>query len=373
MTFNSPSVESFDNTVTQMPLWRRLAMITSLAIGLFYTARIATRPVPLDAASAESVSEPRTCRIEEITLGMRVVGRNPLRHETSLPSKITLESWRAIHLTMNQNGTEYKLAFLRSLAWLKSASAVQGATIQFRLPEMGLGGPATVDAIMPCPTIEPDDGTGRMVVTGTMRHLAANIIELHVSGLDQPIGVTDTHPIWSEARKDFVPAGQLRVGEELRTANTKLASKVSERQWSPRGREMVFNLEVDSEHVYFVSAARILVHNAGCFDHDILGDPRYTSTYDPGATHIDHTVARALGGPDDEANERAIEAAMNLRKGGLEGELAQYRDYLFNGGMSMEDATSVIMPEIESLGRDVIASPMSYLLDAARAAELTAP
>ena len=40
---------------------------------------------------------------------------------------------------------------------------------------MGLNGPARVVGIDPYPTIEPDNGSGRTVVTGTMAHPGANI------------------------------------------------------------------------------------------------------------------------------------------------------------------------------------------------------
>ena len=57
---------------------------------------------------------------------------------------------------------------------------------------MGLDVPAQVLAIEPCPEIEPDDGTGRNVVTGTM---GDNILYLDITGLDEPLGVTDTKHI----------------------------------------------------------------------------------------------------------------------------------------------------------------------------------
>jgi hypothetical protein len=109
MTFNSPSVESFDNTVTQMPLWRRLAIITSLAIGLFYSARIATRPVPLNAASAESAAGAYmtfTRTIEDIRPGDLVLSRD--EHGTEIAPRLVKETYRRTsyhlrHLTFRDN------------------------------------------------------------------------------------------------------------------------------------------------------------------------------------------------------------------------------------------------------------------------------
>ncbi|MFO0425738.1 MAG: polymorphic toxin-type HINT domain-containing protein [Planctomyces sp.] len=198
--------------------------------------------------------------IEDLQLGQRVVGRNPLRHETQSPSEIDPATWRAVRLHMIQSGVEYDLAFLRPLSWLESTGAVVGGSIQMELHEMGLNGPARVVGIDPCPFIEPDDGTGRNVVTGTMAHPGANIVYLDITGLDEPLGVTDTHPIWSQTRQNFVVAGQLKVGEQFRTVTGQSATltRIHPHRGPP---EMVFNLEVDGQHVYHVASSGLLVHN----------------------------------------------------------------------------------------------------------------
>ena len=40
---------------------------------------------------------------------------------------------------------------------------------------------------------------------------------MHITGLDEPIGTTASHPFWSEDRSDWTAAGDLKVGETLRT------------------------------------------------------------------------------------------------------------------------------------------------------------
>lgn len=45
-----------------------------------------------------------TKNIGDIQLGQRVVGRNPLRYETHAPSEIDPATWRAVRLSMIQNG-----------------------------------------------------------------------------------------------------------------------------------------------------------------------------------------------------------------------------------------------------------------------------
>ena len=155
---------------------------------------------------------------------------------------------------------EYDLSFLRSLSWIESTGAQVGHSIHMELLEMGLDGPAQVVAFERCPEIEPDDGTGRNVVTGPMAHPGDNILYLDITDLDEPLGVTDTHPIWSETRQDFVVAGQLEVGEQFRTLTGESATltKISPHRGPP---ETVFSLEVDGEHVYAVAGSGLLVHN----------------------------------------------------------------------------------------------------------------
>ena len=202
-----------------------------------------------------------TTSIEEIRLGQRVVGRNPLRHETSSPSCITPESWRLLKLSMFEYGVAYDLQFLRSTEWLRHERATVGGTIHLKLPEIGLDGPAEVIAISPCPSIESDDGTGRQVVTGLMSHPAANILDITITGLDEPLGVTTTHPIWSETRQHFVQAGALQEGEQLRSATGEVARivRITPHRGPP---QPVYNLEVNAEHVYHVAETGLLVHNS---------------------------------------------------------------------------------------------------------------
>ena len=202
----------------------------------------------------------KTTSIEDIRLGQRVTGRNPLREQTQSPSDITPENWRAIKLTMHAYGVRYDLAFLRSLDWLQATGAEPGTEIHLSLPEMGLDGPALVESIDACPPIERDDGTGRMIVTGTMRHPASNILDVSITGMDEPLGVTDTHPIWSDTRQTFITAGQLQPGEHLRSETGVISqvTRITPRRGPP---EHVYNLEVNAEHVYQVGQTGLLVHN----------------------------------------------------------------------------------------------------------------
>jgi CubicO group peptidase (beta-lactamase class C family) len=94
-----------------------------------------------------------------------------------------------------------------------------------------------------------------------MRHLAGNVLDLSVTGLAEPLGVTDTHPFWSEDRQQFVVAGRLRVGERLRSAG---GESVRIARIAPRPGPPVptYNLEIDGQHVYHVGYDGLLVHNS---------------------------------------------------------------------------------------------------------------
>ncbi len=199
--------------------------------------------------------------IEDVQLGRRVVGRNPLREQTQHPSDIHPETHRTVRLKMNQHGTLYELAFLRSLTWLDEQQAEVGGMIHLVMTEMGLDGQARVISIDPCPDIEPDDGTGRMVVTGTMKHLAGNLLEIQTADDTEPLGVTDTHPIWSVDRQDFIVAGQLKIGESLEQADGTVTqiTRITPTRGPP---VMVYNLEIDGEHVFRVGEDGVLVHNS---------------------------------------------------------------------------------------------------------------
>ena len=174
MNTQTRSLNSDHESTAGMPVWRRVAIALSLAVGLFFTVRATTHPATVNAAPSSTAARAETRSIEDITLGMRVAGRSPLRHETQSPSSITPATWRAIHVTMDHQGTEYRLAFLRSLEWLTEASATPGGTIHLKLPELGVDGPAVVNSIRPCPAIEPDDGSGRMVVTAMQAAIAVS-------------------------------------------------------------------------------------------------------------------------------------------------------------------------------------------------------
>jgi len=146
---------------------------------------------------------------------------------------------------------------LRPADWLEWEEAGVGEDVDLDLEELGASGPARVLSIEPCPPIQPGDG-GR-VVTGTFAHASANVVDLYVEGLSEPVGVTANHLFWSADREDFVAAGLLRVGERLSGFDGEpRVAKVAPRS----GAERVYNLEVEGEHAYYVGERGLLVHNS---------------------------------------------------------------------------------------------------------------
>jgi hypothetical protein len=115
-------------------------------------------------------------------------------------------------------------------------------------------------------------------------------------------------------------------------------------------------------------ATKALANNADKLDEIAEGasrlrmpDPRTRTGYDPAALHEDHILARCFGGTDDDANKRLLEAATNLRKGGMEGALKKYENYLIENGVKAENARLVIQTELDALSRDALPVPLSSL------------
>ncbi|WP_433042736.1 RHS repeat-associated core domain-containing protein [Dactylosporangium sp. CS-033363] len=77
------------------------------------------------------------------------------------------------------------------------------------------------------------------------------------------VTATTNHPFWLPAGNRWVPAGDLRGGEWLRTSNGTWVQVSAVRTWTER--TTVYNLTVDDLETYYVSAGgtQVLVHNTG--------------------------------------------------------------------------------------------------------------
>ncbi|EDL57458.1 polymorphic toxin-type HINT domain-containing protein [Gimesia maris] len=216
----------------------------------------------VEAAVPARITQQRlqTTPIQQMRPGMRVLGRNPDRWDTQSVVEPDLESWRLVSVRMEQQqpGQFVLGQLLRPLSWIRQNDALPGAVIQLEIPEMHVAGDAEVLSIADCPPIRRGPGS---VVTGTFQHVSDEVISVFVEGEPEPIGTTSQHPFWSRDRNAFVPAGELRIGEELKTAlgtSTRVTS-IEIRA----GPETVYGLEVAGEHVYSVTGSGLLVHNSG--------------------------------------------------------------------------------------------------------------
>ncbi|QDU93359.1 hypothetical protein [Lignipirellula cremea] len=209
------------------------------------SAAVATGATPTSHAPDMSL---QAKPIEQVRLGERIVGRNPI-HEQVEGIEPDPATWRKISLYMEKEGElGLWIELLRPLTWIEAAGAKPGKSIHLDLYEMGAVGNAAVTSLGPCPEIQPGQGT---VVTGTFNHQAdenSRVIHLKLEDQIELTGVTANHLYWSEDRQDFVKAGSLRSGELVDTAYG-LKQVVSVTPIEHDG--FLYNLET-TEHVYRV-------------------------------------------------------------------------------------------------------------------------
>ncbi|HET6915831.1 MAG TPA: polymorphic toxin-type HINT domain-containing protein, partial [Acidimicrobiales bacterium] len=220
-------------------------------------ASIRTTGLTDTAPSPEARRAPRTKAIEEIVDGDRIyssLSRDEIeRHE----EEIGLDLWLRVKLRMDIGPREYiDITLRRPIEWFIETDVKPAGSIRLDMPEFGAVGRAEVVAVEPYPEFEAGNGA---MVTGTFARTCNETVALEISGLDAPIRTTPNHPFQSEDRGEFVAAGDLRIGETLKAADGRSAEVLSAAHFhSPT---TVYNLEVEGEHVYYVSDRGILVHN----------------------------------------------------------------------------------------------------------------
>ncbi len=254
-------------------LWAAVAGLLVLLGGgvMFRQASESPAPGPFTAVSAspafhsapaDGVAKYATKQIRDFRGFEWVLARNPevADEERSEFDEIDYREWRWVELELTKpDGDLLKVGLGRPIAWLVVNDITPGATTWLDLPEMGAVGYATVVSVAPCPDPGPKPHPDCRLVTGVFRHSSADCVNVHVAGLASPIGTTRNHRFWSEDRQAFVEAGDLHPGETLLTADGTPTSVLS--ITARPGLQPVYNLEVDVEHVYYVSADGLLVHN----------------------------------------------------------------------------------------------------------------
>lgn len=205
--------------------------------------------------------------IEDVRVGMRVIARNP---EVSSDERARFvapdrKTCKLVKLELAGDSPDKLIVeTIRPTEWLVEHHVAIGNSVYLDMPELGAEGDALVTFVGDCPPIEEGDGN---VVISTFAHsFNEGVVKLQFATSDRnevEIGVTTTHPFWSQDRQQFVPAGQLEIDEQVLSATGTCATLVAK---SPLPSQRVYNLEVAGEHVFFVSPASLLVHNQGCGD-----------------------------------------------------------------------------------------------------------
>ncbi len=116
--------------------------------------------------------------------------------------------------------------------------------------------------------------------------------------------------------------------------------------------ERVYNVSVSEWHTYFIGKEdwgwSIWGHNAAPYRDNVYPDPEKPS-YNNGATHIDHSRARSLGGTNDASNLRPLPAETNLRKGGFEGALNRDIEKYRSAGLTDQQIEEILKDELNAL------------------------
>jgi hypothetical protein len=152
----------------------------------------------------------------------------------------------------------FDITLLRPQGWMAEHSRrVAGRSeVWVDFEELHAKGWAEVIEERPCPKIA--SGPGR-VVTATITHANDDVRTLTMSS-GETLHVTGNHRMYSATCQDWVPVKDLEIGEALRTVKGRESVAALGFQ---RGRHQVYNIEVETEHCYFVGDGEVLTHNVG--------------------------------------------------------------------------------------------------------------
>ncbi len=248
--------------------WIAACLAIATIIGFSATSKPVARPTMAAIASSGPM---RTAPIETIQVGQRVVTSvgSTLANKPQ-GTAVDQRTWRLLRLEAKNrwpDGTldSVEVEALEPPEWLATHESAPGTTIRLPLDLEEIGLPLAMNcrvlANEPCPPIE--QGPGR-VILATVNHLNADVRELDVvdaAGRRETIRPTGLHKFYSSTRAGWVSAKDLRIGEQLQGAEGPVFVRALR---SLPGSQRVYNMRVEDEHVYRVSALGVLVHNPGC-------------------------------------------------------------------------------------------------------------
>jgi hypothetical protein len=111
---------------------------------------------------------------------------------------------------------------------------------------------------IPAPPQSDGHGNSAQRVLATTKRLTDRVLYLYTDA--ELVKTTAEHP-FAVVGKGFVRAGSLKAGDVLETADGR--SIAVQRTEDRAGRELVYNLEVENAHNFYVGQSRFLVHNGG--------------------------------------------------------------------------------------------------------------
>ena len=138
------------------------------------------------------------------------------------------------------------------------------------------------------------DDPGRLYDQATMGYESPRWGRITLDGVSASLEPTARHRLYLLDRKEWIPAEEIRVGEHLETDR---GSALVESVAMLPGAHRVYNLEVETDHCYFVGGAHVLVHNENpC---------AYTPPLAPKETKTDRLKKHVLNGEMDAARREA--------------------------------------------------------------------
>ncbi len=208
------------------------------------------------AEGTEVLSDGDFIEIEAIRVGDRVA-TSDTDDGSFPPTRVDPRAWRLVELLMPIDGGAggtLELRLLRSPAWIRDLGVRVGARIPLLMPEQGIEGIAWVVGVHDCPPLQV--GPGR-VVLGTFRSRSGSLVRFTLAD-STSLTLTRGHPLFSEDRGDWTRAGEFRVGDSVRTRHG--SDRIVGIENVP-GEHDVHNLQVETDHCYYVSRSAVLSHN----------------------------------------------------------------------------------------------------------------
>ncbi|MEI8021674.1 MAG: polymorphic toxin-type HINT domain-containing protein, partial [Schlesneria sp.] len=229
--------------------------------------------------------------IQSVPLGSRVTAQNPNsdEYDDSLPEPES-DSWLNLTFVVSRrNGQLVDVELLRPRSWASARELSVGKLIPVFSDELEINGVARVVSIEPCPPLA--SGEGNVVIGRFVTRQVETTVAVTVSSGDVVEGTT-IHPVWSHDQQDWVPLGKFTVSEQMVSQGGVVTVESIKFHNQP---VPVYNIEVFGEHVYEVTSAGILVHNANpCLEEIIIPDGKVTANYAPNKNLYDVGLAKDL-------------------------------------------------------------------------------